>query len=182
MFKVTAIDTAGNITTKEVAYMVNSTDVTMPTGAPTGSVDTALALTFPTTSPSFGAFTPGVAREYLTSGAFRVTSTAGNASVTVHDPATTGTGRLVNDAATLTNALQAYASFSTTANPPIPAVAGPGGNVGSVTAPTSLISYTAPVTSSLTTLTFRQNITATETLRSGTYGKTLTFTLSTTAP
>ena len=32
------------------------------------------------------------------------------------------------------------------------------------------------------TLTFRQNITATETLRSGTYGKTLTFTLSTTAP
>ena len=90
MFRVTAIDSAGNITTKEVAYMVNSTDVTMPTGAPTASVDTALALSFPTTSPSFGAFTPGVAREYLTSGAFRVTSTAGNAAITVHDPADDG--------------------------------------------------------------------------------------------
>ena len=31
-------------------------------------------------------------------------------------------------------------------------------------------------------LMFRQNITATETLRQGTYSKTLTFTLSTTAP
>ena len=27
VFKVTAIDSAGNITTKDVAYMVNSTDV-----------------------------------------------------------------------------------------------------------------------------------------------------------
>ena len=31
-------------------------------------------------------------------------------------------------------------------------------------------------------LTFRQNIAANEALRTGSYGKTLTFTLSTTAP
>ncbi len=31
-------------------------------------------------------------------------------------------------------------------------------------------------------LLFRQNITATEAIRQGTYAKTLTFTLSTTAP
>ena len=62
-FRVTAIDTAGNITTKDVAYMVNSTDVIMGAGA--GTVDTTLALTLPATAPSFGAFTPGVAREYL---------------------------------------------------------------------------------------------------------------------
>ena len=31
-------------------------------------------------------------------------------------------------------------------------------------------------------MTFRQTITATETLRTGTYSKTLTFTLTTTAP
>ena len=182
VFRVTAIDSAGNITTKDVPYMVNSTEVTMPVGSPTGSVDTTLALALPTSSPSFGVFTPGVAREYLTSTQVRATSTAGDAAISIHDAATTGTGRMVNGTATLTNALQAYASFSTTANPPIPAVAGPGGNVGSAAAPTSLISYTAPVTSSLITLTFRQNITATETLRSGSYGKTLTFTLSTTAP
>jgi hypothetical protein len=175
VFKVTAIDSAGNITTKDVAYMVNSTDVTMP--ASTGTVDTTLALTLPTTAPTFGAFTPGVAKEYLATAAPRITSTTGNTALTVSDPSATGVGRLVNGTATLTNALQVYAS-STNAN----ALAGPGGNVGGTAAPTSLMTYAAPVTNSALTLTFRQNITATETLRSGSYAKTLTFTLSTTAP
>ena len=49
-------------------------------------------------------------------------------------------------------------------------------------APTPLISYVAPVTNGAVNLTLRQNITATEALRSGPYSKTLTFTLSTTAP
>ena len=177
VFKVTAIDSAGNITTKEVAYMVNSKDVTLPAG--NGTVDTAMELLLPTAAPSFEPFVPGSAREYLTSAAARVTSTAGNVALSVHDAATTGTGRLVNanSGAALTNPLQVYAS-STNAN----AVAGAGGNVGGAAAPTALMSYSAPVTNSAATLTFRQNITATETLRSGAYGKTLTFTLSTTAP
>ena len=58
----------------------------------------------------------------------------------------------------------------------------PGGAVGGTAAPTQLITFAAPQTNRSTTLTFRQNITATETLRAGSYGKTLTFTLSTTAP
>ena len=45
-----------------------------------------------------------------------------------------------------------------------------------------LLSYSAPVTNGAVNLTFRQNITATEALRTGSYSKTLTFTLSTTAP
>ena len=67
VFKVTAIDSAGNITTKDVAYMVNSTDVTMQRRQRAPSTR-SLALTLPTTPPNFGAFTPGVAREYLDHG------------------------------------------------------------------------------------------------------------------
>ena len=45
---------------------------------------------------SFGAFTPGVARDYETTLGANVISTAGEATLTVRDPA--GTGRLVNGA------------------------------------------------------------------------------------
>jgi hypothetical protein len=173
VFKVTAVDSAGNMTVKEVPYMVNSTDVTM--AAATGTVDTMLQLTLPTTAPTFGAFKPGEAREYTATAAPRITSTAGDVALTVHDPATTGVGRLVNGTATLTNALQVFASGNT-------GTAGPGGNVGGATAPTALITYAAPVTNGAVNLVFRQNITSNETLRSGTYRKTLTFTLATTAP
>ena len=104
-----------------------------------------------------------------------MTSTAGDAALAVYDPATTGTGRLVNNTATLTNPLQVFAAATQ-------GTAGMGGAVGGSAAPTQLITFAAPQTNRSTTLTFRQNITATETLRAGSYGKTLTFTLSTTAP
>jgi hypothetical protein len=172
-FKVTAIDSAGNITTKEVAFAVNSVDYTGNIAG--GSVDSALALTLPAAGANFGAFVPGVAREYLATAVPQITSTAGDATLAISDPATTGTGRLVNGTATLTNALQAYATATQ-------GTALGGGNVGGSAAPTQLISFAAPQTNRNVTLTFRQNITATETLRSGSYGKTLTFTLSTTAP
>jgi hypothetical protein len=55
-------------------------------------------------------------------------------------------------------------------------------NVGSSAAPLNLLSYSAPVSADLVTLTFKQSIGASEGLRTGSYGKTLTFTLSTTAP
>jgi hypothetical protein len=116
-----------------------------------------------------------VAKEYLVAAAPRITSTAGDAALSVYDAATTGTGRLVNGTATLTNALQVYATATQ-------GTAGTGGNVGGAAAPTPLVSFAAPQTNRTVNLTFRQNITATETLRSGSYGKTLTFTLSTTAP
>ena len=144
--------------------------------AGTGTVDTVLALTAGTTPVNFGAFQVGVAREYLAAGVPRITSTAGNVALTVHDNATTATGRLVNGTAALSQALQVYSNGGSGST------AGPGGNVGGAAAPTALATWAAPVTNGAVNLTFRQNITATETLRSGTYGKTLTFTLSTTAP
>ena len=45
---------------------------------------------------SFGAFTPGVTRDYLASTTATVTSSAGNAALTVSDPSATNTGKLVN--------------------------------------------------------------------------------------
>jgi hypothetical protein len=47
---------------------------------------------------------------------------------------------------------------------------------------TPLKSWAAPVANEQVPLTFRQSIGAAEPLRTGTYAKTLTFTLSTTTP
>ena len=46
MFRVTATDTAGNITTKDVPYMVNSVDYTRRRPA-AARVDSMMALTLP---------------------------------------------------------------------------------------------------------------------------------------
>jgi hypothetical protein len=46
----------------------------------------------------------------------------------------------------------------------------------------SKANWTAPVSNDPVTITFRQHIGATQPLRTGTYSKTLTFTLSTTTP
>jgi hypothetical protein len=43
-------------------------------------------------------------------------------------------------------------------------------------------SWSAPVSNGSSTVTFRQHIGANDPLRTGTYSKTLTFTLSTTSP
>ena len=49
-------------------------------------------------------------------------------------------------------------------------------------APTSLLTYSGPVSNDAVTVTFKQSIGANDALRTGAYGKTLTFTLSTTTP
>ena len=48
--------------------------------------------------------------------------------------------------------------------------------------PLTALSYNGPVSSNPVTLNFRQHIDRTDALRTGNYGKTLTFTLSTTNP
>ena len=45
---------------------------------------------------SFGAFAPGVTRDYTASTTANVISSAGDAALTVTDPSTTATGHLVN--------------------------------------------------------------------------------------
>jgi hypothetical protein len=54
--------------------------------------------------------------------------------------------------------------------------------VGGSAAPTQLLTYAAPVSNDQVTLAFRQTIGANDALRTGSYSKTLTFTLSTTEP
>ena len=46
----------------------------------------------------------------------------------------------------------------------------------------SKAAWTAPVSNDPVTITFKQHIGASDALRTGTYAKTLTFTLSTTTP
>jgi hypothetical protein len=172
VFRVTATDSAGNIVTKDVPYMVNSVDTTLLVGS---TLDTTMALTFTGNPPVFQPFEPGVAREYTVATAPRITSTTGNTALTVSDPSETNIGKLVNGTMPLTNTLQAYANSAT-------GLAGAGGNIGGTAAPTQLLTFAAPVTNAAVNLVFRQNITSTEALRTGSYSKTLTFTLSTTAP
>ena len=70
------------------------------------------------------------------------------------------------------------------ARPPAPAAPARAlAAVGGSAAPTSLLTYTGPMSNDAVTLYVRAGRSApNEALRTGTYSKTLTFTLSTTAP
>jgi hypothetical protein len=135
-------------------------------------VPATLALTL---SPAtFGAFTPGVAKDDDTSTTANVISTAGDANLSVIDPSSTAPGKLVNGAFSLAQPLQVKASS-------------PAGGAGSALAPitgapTSLLNWTGPTSNDTVTVAFRQSIGAGDPLRTGTYSKTLTFTLSTSNP
>jgi hypothetical protein len=170
-YTVTAVDNAGNSTEHTVNFMVNSTDVAGGGGA---SVPATLALTLGTPA-AFGAFTPGVAREYTATQSASVVSTAGDGLLSVSDASATSTGKLVNGAFALAQPLAATAASSG-------GTAAAGGAVGDSAAPTSLLNYTGPVSNDAVTVTFKQAIGVNEALRTGTYSKSLTFTLSTTTP
>jgi hypothetical protein len=73
---------------------------TVTTGSAAGNVPATLALTLGAPA-SFGAFTPGVARDYAASTTATVISTAGDATLAVSDP-----GHLANGSFTLPQPLQ----------------------------------------------------------------------------
>jgi hypothetical protein len=123
-------------------------------GSAGGSVAATLSLNLGTPA-AFGAFTPGLAKEYTASTDATVISTAGDAALSVADPSPTKTGFLVNGAFSLPQPLQGLGVVKT---------------------------YTGPVSNDKPVITFKQAIGATDALRTGTYSKTLTFTLSTTNP
>ena len=130
----------------------------------------ALGLGGPAT---FGALTPGVAAEYTASVSAIVTSTAGDAALTVADPDPTSPGKLINGTYSLAQPIQVKATNA----------ANPGTAFASVTGtPTTLLSWTRSISADAVTVGFKQVVGADETLRAGNYGKTLTFTLSTTTP
>jgi hypothetical protein len=122
---------------------------TSATGTVGGTVPATLSLTLGAPA-SFGAFTPGVDKTYSASTTATVTSTAGDATLSVSDP-----GHLANGAFTLPDPLQVSLSKA---------------------------SWTAPVSNDPVAVAFTQHIGAHDPLRTGTYSRTLTFTLSTTSP
>ena len=149
-------------------------DVTTASGDTSGTVPATLSLTLGT-GATFGAFTPGITKPYESSMTANVITTAGDATLSVADPSSFATGHLVNGTFSLPQPLQARGRNA--AN-----TAQHYANVGSSASPLSLLTYTGPASNDTVTVGFSQLVNATDALRTGSYSKTLTFTLSTTTP
>ncbi|MDA0170040.1 hypothetical protein OJ998_13160 [Solirubrobacter taibaiensis] len=158
------------------SILLNGQSTADATGGVAGTVPTTLSLTLGTPS-SFGSFVPATARTYDAAAAATVISTAGNATLSVTDSSAAATGRLVNGTFSLSQPLQVNATNAantTSAFAPLSSTAG---------TPTNLLTYNGPTAGAdNVTIGFRQAIVANEVLRSGSYTKSLTFTLSTTQP
>jgi cytochrome c len=139
-----------------------------------GVVPGVLSLSI-TGSANFGTFLPTVTRDYTASLAATATSSATAAELTVRDPSSQSTGHLVNGTHALAQALQVRATDA--ANPdsafaPLPESG----------ARLRVLAFPTPVSGHPLTLGFKQSIAATESLKTGGYGKTVVFTLSATTP
>jgi len=142
-------------------------------GGAGGTVPATLALSLGPPA-SFGAFTPGVGKDYDTSETADVLSTAGDAALSVTDTGGAAPGHLVNGSFSLPQPLKAQASSP---------AAGSGSAFAPISdSPLALLSWSAPVSHDPVTVALRQTIGANDALRTGSYSKTLTFTLSTTTP
>jgi hypothetical protein len=151
-----------------------STDATDGGGAGIGgSAPATLGLTLGTPG-AFGAFQPGVDKDYTATTTANVVSTAGDGTLSVADTSTNVPGHLVNGTFSLPSAVQAKATS--------PTGTGSGAFSPVSATPLSLLTYSGPVSNDPVTITFNQHIGQTDALRTGGYSKTLTFTLSTTNP
>ena len=105
-----------------------------------------------------------------------VISTAGDATLSVSDPSATATGRLVNGTFSLASRAAGQGHQRRSA----PVARWPPSAARAPRRP--LLTYSGPASNDAVTLTFSQDVGANEALRTGSYSKTLTFTLSTTTP
>ena len=112
----------------------------------------------------------GVTQDYTAATTATVTSTGADAALSVLDASSTATGRLANGTFALTDPLQVTANNGAFA--PLRTDNGP----------LTLLTWNTPISATNVALGFKQHISASEGLRTGAYSKTLTFTLSTTAP
>ena len=93
--RVRSTDNAGLVeTVKELALKVRQ--VTSGDGGVVGARAGDAGADARRPAASFGAFTPGVARDYTASTTATVVSSAGDATLSVADPSSTDTGHLVN--------------------------------------------------------------------------------------
>ncbi len=159
-----AVDIKGNVSPVQTQRFLIGPELPV-----SGTVPATLSLTLGLPA-TFAPFVPGVDQTYTASTTANVTSTAGDALLSVADPSPTATGRLVNGTFSLANAVEARANTGAYAP------------VGGSASPTALLTYTGPTSANAVTLGFQQRIGRLEALRTGAYSKTLTFTLSTTSP
>ena len=129
------------------------------TGGVGGTVPSTLSLTIGAPA-SFGAFIPGVGRTYEATSMATVTSTAGDALLSVADPSSQNTGHLVNGSFFLPQPLQARARNAANTGTAY-------NNVGSSASPLNLLSYSGPVSNDAVTLGFSQRIDSGDALRTG---------------
>ena len=102
-----AVDIKGNVSAvQSKTFGVGLTDTPGGVG---GTVGATLALSLGT-APAFGAFTPGIDKDYTAGTTATVISTAGDATLSVADPSSTNPGKLMNGTFTLANPLQVMAS------------------------------------------------------------------------
>ncbi len=176
-------DVAGNTeATKTLGLQIN------PQGTTTvsGNVPSTLSISVGSTTPNLGAFVAGTAATYTASLAATVTSSAATSTLQAADlctpTATCFPGYLVNTAASggpykLAQGLQVDATSANSS--------ATGGGVWmnlATTNPATVLSYNNPVANDPVTFGFQQVIGANDPLRTGTYTKTITFTLSTNTP
>jgi beta-glucosidase len=137
-----------------------------------GTVPATLSLSLGAPA-TFGAFTPGADGTYTAGTTANVISTAGDGALSVSDPDPAHPGHLVNGGYVMPQALQAKASSAN----------GTGRAFAPISAtPATLLTYAGPVSNDNVGITFQQLVGSNDALRTGTYSKTLTFTLSTTNP
>jgi len=136
-----------------------------------GSVSDALSLTLNATSTSLGSFVPGVAANYDASVTGTATAT-GPSVLSVRD-AGTNPGLLLNGTTPLASALKVCATASTS-----PACAY--SSLGATSQ--QLLAFGSSTAATPLTVGLRQSIGAGDALTAGTYGKSLTFTLSAGTP
>ncbi len=177
---------AQTLSGNEFTQVVSGTATVTPGVSVGGNVPSTLAVSIPagSTAPSFGTFTPGVAQTYSQTVAANITSTAQSAVLTAADTCTpTATcfpGHLINT--TIGGPYELAQGLQVAASDPA-ATSGSGVFTDlSVTNPATLLNYSSPVSNDPVTITLQQPIAATDPLRTGTYSKTITFTLSTNSP
>ena len=145
-----------------------------PQTTPGGTVPATLSLSLGAPA-TFGAFTAGITKTYTAGTTANVISTAGDALLSVADTSSTATGHLGNGAFSLPLPLQARARNAANTGTAF-------NNVGSSASPLNLLTWSAPISNDAVTIEFSQLVNANDALRTGTYSKTLTYTLSTTTP
>jgi hypothetical protein len=179
-FTVAAKNADGaTLSTSVVNYQVTQGGAQEPGGSVPATLN--LNLGAPT---AFTAFVPGIAQDYTATLTAQILSTAGDAKLTVADAGDSNVGKMVNGAYALPQTVQVGAqkvvvppTGANTLEPAAPAFK----PLTGMTAPTEILTYGGPVSGSAV-VTFKQAIAATDALRTGSYSKTLTFTLSTTTP